>query len=93
MSLTRKVLRFGKPLPLVKGIIDRVAENQKKPVRCFTLRTLSDIFLILYFLTDHPLYFQRIGFVKMDKELVNSIDYWNNIFWLLNAVLDIICDY
>ena len=92
MSLTRKVLRFGKPIPLVKAIIDRVAEHSRKPVRNFTLRTLSDIFLILYFLTDHPLYFQKIGFIKMDKNLVNQIDYINNITWLVNAVLDIICD-
>jgi peroxin-11C len=93
MSLTRKVLRFGKPIPLVKNIIDRYADHQKKPVKNFALRTFSDIFLSLYFLTDHPLYFQRIGFVKMDKVLVDKIDYWNNIFWLLNAVLDIIADY
>ena len=93
MSLTRKVLRFGKPIPLVKNIIDRTADHQRKPVRNFALRTLSDIFLSLYFLTDHPLYFQRIGFIKMDKALVDKIDYWNNVFWLLNAVLDIIADY
>ncbi len=67
MSLTRKVLRFGKPLPLVKAIMDRFKQHQKNPVRNITLRTISDISLILYFLTDHPLYFQRIGLVKMDK--------------------------
>ncbi len=67
MSLTRKVLRFGKPLPLVKAIMDRFKQHQKSPVRNITLRTISDISLILYFLTDHPLYFQRIGLVKMDK--------------------------
>lgn len=31
MSLTRKVLRFGKPIPLVKGIMDRIKEHEKKP--------------------------------------------------------------
>jgi hypothetical protein len=92
MSLTRKVLRFGKPLPLVKAIIDRIAEHQKKHVRNFWLRNLDDFFLMLYFLTDHPLYFQRIGLIQMDKNLVSKIDYWNNVFWLLNAVLDIYCD-
>lgn len=29
----------------------------------------------------------------MDKKLVDQIDYYNNIFWLLNAALDIICDF
>ena len=92
MSLTRKVLRFGKPLPLIKGIIDRFKAHEKKPVRNVMLRTLADIFLALYFLTDHPLYFQRIGFVKMEKSTVDFIDWWNNVFWLLEAVLDIYCD-
>ena len=55
-------------------------------------RTLSDISLIAYFLTDHPLYFQKIGMVNMNKALVNRIDYWNNITWLINALLDIMCD-
>ena len=57
MSLTRKVLRFGKPLPLLKAIMDRTTDHQKKPVRNFWMRNLDDFFLILYFLTDHPLYF------------------------------------
>jgi len=57
MSLTRKVLRFGKPFPLIKAIIDRFKAHEKKPVRNILLRTLSDIFLALYFFSDHPLYF------------------------------------
>ena len=93
MSLTRKVLRFGKPLPLVKGIIDRLKTHETKPVRNVLLRTLADIYLSLYFLTDHPLYFQRIGFINMDKSWVDFIDYWNNIFWLLECVIDIYCDF
>lgn len=92
MSLTRKVLRFGKPIPLIKSILDRFKEHEKKPVRNILLKTLSDIFLALYFLTDHPLYFQRIGFVKMEKDLLNNIDWINNVFWLLEAVIDFYCD-
>lgn len=93
MSLTRKVLRFGKPIQLVKAIMDRLRDHKNKPVRNLMLRTLSDIFLILYFLTDHPLYFQRIGFIKMDKQMVDFIDWWNNIFWLVEALIDIYCDW
>ena len=55
-------------------------------------RTISDIFLIFYFITDHPLYFQRIGFAKFDKKFLENCDYINNLFWLLNSVLDLICD-
>lgn len=92
MSLTRKVLRFGKPFPLVKAIMDRFKLHSKSPVRNILLRTISDLSLILYFITDHPLYFQRIGFIKMDKSLVDFIDYWNNIYWLIECLLDIYCD-
>ena len=70
----------------------RLKENEKKPQRMVFWRTISDIMLILYFVTDHPLYFQRIGFVKMDKALIDKIDFWNNIFWLLNSLLDMMCD-
>ena len=28
----------------------------------------------------------------MDKAWVDFIDYWNNIYWLLEAVIDIYCD-
>ena len=55
-------------------------------------RTLSDICLIFYFLTDHPLYFQRIGFTRFDKSFMSNCDWINNVFWLLNAVLDMMCD-
>lgn len=92
MSLTRKVLRFGKPIPLIKSIMDRFKEHEKKPIRNVFVRTLSDIFLMLYFATDHPLYFQKIGMVNMDKSLLNNIDYINNVFWLLNAVFDLYAD-
>jgi hypothetical protein len=57
MSLTRKVLRFGCPIPLFLGILNRLKENEKKPQRMVLTRTISDTMLILYFLTDHPLYF------------------------------------
>ena len=92
MSITRKVLRFGKPLPLIKAIIDRIREHQRKGVKMVFWRTISDLCLIIYFLTDHPLYFQRVGLAKMDKPLLNSIDWWNNFFWLMNALLDMMCD-
>jgi hypothetical protein len=32
MSVTRKVLRFGKPLPLVKNIIQRLTRLQSQPI-------------------------------------------------------------
>ena len=54
-------------------------------------RTLSDLSLILYFATDHPLYFNNIGFWKYDKKFIENCDYINNVFWLLNDLFDIAC--
>jgi len=48
---------FGLPIPLIKGIMDRIKEHEKTPQRMIFWRTISDISLALYFLTDHPLYF------------------------------------
>lgn len=53
-------------------------------------RTISDISLILYFFTDHPLYFNGIGFWKYEKTYLSNMDYINNVFWLINSVLDIV---
>jgi hypothetical protein len=53
-------------------------------------RTVSDLALILYFFTDHPLYLNGIGFVKYEKNFLSNIDYINNVFWLINSVLDIV---
>jgi len=46
--------------------------------------------LILYFFTDHPLYFNNIGFWLYEKNFLSNIDYINNVFWLINSILDIV---
>lgn len=87
MSSTRKVLRFGKEIPLVTRIADRHKVGNKESIK--TLRSVSDLFLALYFLTDHPLFFHNTGFWKFEQTTLSKIDYINNVFWLLNALLDI----
>jgi len=57
MSQTRKVMRFGLEIPLIKGIRERLIQHEKSPVRMIFWKTISDISLILYFFTDHPMYF------------------------------------
>ena len=91
MSATRKVIRFGKELPLIVGIRNRLRLHEKDPQRMIFFRTLSDLSLMIYFFTDHPLYFNNIGFWKYDKKFIDSCDYINNVFWLLNDLFDIIC--
>ena len=47
--------------------------------------------LIIYFATDHPLYFHNVGLKTYDKAALSKLDYINNVFWLANSVLDIVC--
>ena len=54
-------------------------------------RVLSDLTLILYFFTDHPLYFNSIGFWKYSDKFIKNCDYINNVFWLLSSLFDIVC--
>lgn len=90
MSQTRKVLRFGKEIPLITGIRTRLLAHEKSPQRMVFWRTVSDIALILYFFTDHPLYFNGIGLWTYEKKFLSNMDYINNVFWLVNSVLDIV---
>ena len=91
MSLTRKVIRFGKELPLIVGIRNRLRLHEKTPQSMVFFRTLSDLSLILYFFTDHPMFFNNIGFWKYEKKFIENCDYINNVFWLLNDLFDIMC--
>ena len=43
MSQTRKVLRFGKEIPIIQDIHFRIVQHQKQPVRMVLTKTLSDL--------------------------------------------------
>lgn len=90
MSMVRKVLRFGKEIPLITGIKNRLDLHATTPQRMVLTRTISDIALIIYFFTDHPLYFNSVGLKTYDKQWLSKLDYINNVFWLINSVLDIV---
>ena len=87
-SATRKVLRWGKEIPLVVGIRDRLNQHEAHPVRMIEYRTLSDLALIFYFLTDHPLYLHSIGLWKFSPSFMRNCDYINNVFWLVSSLFD-----
>ena len=91
MSMTRKVLRFGKEIPLITGIRNRLAQHEITPQRMILYRILSDLTLILYFFTDHPLYFNSVGFWKYSPKFIKNCNYINNVFWLLSSIFDIAC--
>lgn len=88
MSATRKVLRWGKELPLIVSIRNRLQEHSKSPVRSVFLKTMDNISLALYFFTDHPLYLHSIGFWKLDPAFYKKMDFINNFFWLLQMLFD-----
>lgn len=87
MSQTRKVLRFGKEIPLLTGIKARLDQPSQSML---VWRTLNDMALMMYFFTDHPLFFHNVGFYTFSQSTLTSIDYINNVFWLLNALFDIV---
>jgi hypothetical protein len=64
MSLTRKVFRFGGEIPTILSIINRFRSHQTKAVKMIFYQTLNDILNVFYLLTDHPLYFIKVGFIK-----------------------------
>ena len=51
-------------------------------------RTLSDLALILYFATDHPLYFHNIGIWKYSNSFMKNCSFINNVFWLVSSIFD-----
>jgi len=57
MSLTRKVLRFGSYIPLIQNMTKRLQDYNPRNKGLVFWRTISDLSLVIYFLTDHPLYF------------------------------------
>ena len=92
MALTRKVLRMGPPITFIKNILDRLKSHEIKPIRNILLRSLTDVFLLLYFVSDHPLFFHKIGVINLVKPTADKIEYWSNLFWCLNALIEIYCD-
>ena len=53
-------------------------------------KMLSDFTLMLYFFTDHPLYFHNIGLWKYSDSFIKNCDYINNVFWLVSSLFDIV---
>ena len=88
MSLTRKVLRFGKQLPLLRSIITRARNHNE---RVIFWRSVSDLAQIIYCTLDHPLYMQKVGFIKFkNPQIIEKLERIKNILRLLSRVIDIL---
>ena len=49
---------------------------------------MSDLALMMYFTTDHPLYFHNIGLWKYSPGFISNLSYINNVFWFLSSIFD-----
>ena len=88
MNFLRMAMRFGKPQNLINAINRRHKVLNKNDILS-VLKSLSDAALILFFITDHPLFFYKLGYLPMSLQMNDQIDYWNNVFWLVNTIAEI----
>ncbi|KAH3835611.1 peroxisomal membrane protein 11B-like [Dreissena polymorpha] len=87
LSMTRKLLRFGRSLDFIQGALKSI--HLKDGVLRLTL-TLSKINQAFYLLFDHFLWFHNVGAVKLDKQ------YWSDVssrFYLATLLLNLSRDF
>lgn len=64
MAMTRKVLRFGRPIGIIIGVIKTIQDIMNYRVLNVPkalASVVSQIALCLFFLFDHYLYFERVN--------------------------------
>ncbi|XP_052796181.1 peroxisomal membrane protein 11B-like [Mya arenaria] len=86
LSMTRKLLRFGKSLDFIQGALKSI--HLKDSVLRLSI-TLSKINQAFYLLFDHFLWFHNVGAVKLDKQ------YWSEVssrFYLATLLLNLVRD-
>ncbi|XP_053405339.1 peroxisomal membrane protein 11B-like [Mercenaria mercenaria] len=86
LSMTRKLLRFGKSLDFLQGALKSI--HLKDIVLRLTI-TLSKINQAFYLLFDHFLWFNTVGAVKLDRQ------YWGEVsarFYFATLILNFIRD-
>jgi len=99
LAMCRKVLRFGRPIPLLRdaaATIPFFSANSREGSlfqKEEYARTLENIVLWLnklalahYFLLDHVMFFIKIGWYKPNSELTNRLNQLTEGSWLLEAL-------
>lgn len=64
MGMARKVLRFGRPIGITLNIaktLEEIASGKAINTPKAVLKVLGDACLMLFFLFDHYLFFDRVG--------------------------------
>ena len=82
MVVTRKVLRFGMSLPLLRDIL-----GPPKDVSCPFWRTVSQAALLVYYVLDHPLYLKRIGVLALGSKAVAKLEWQKNVLRLIAKII------
>ena len=90
MVVTRKVLRFGMPLPLLRSVLNRLSGGDKE--RCPFWRTVSEVCRLIYYLLDHPLYLKRIGVLTLSPKVTGLLEWRKNVLRIASIVIGIFLD-
>jgi hypothetical protein len=92
IALVRKVLRFGMPIGVTINLIRRQLGDM--PTLTKMIKNIADIFLILYYLTDHILYIRHVGLIPhpLESKFIQRVDLINNITWLIENIFTVIGD-
>ena len=80
MVVTRKVLRFGMSLPLLRDIL-----GPKES--CPFWRTVSQAALLVYYILDHPLYLKMIGVLALGSKAVAKLEWHKNVLRLIAKII------
>mmetsp|Transcript_34170 Transcript_34170/g.39841 ORF Transcript_34170/g.39841 Transcript_34170/m.39841 type:complete len:252 (+) Transcript_34170:40-795(+) len=98
MSLTRKVLRFGKELSLATNLNQQIQRLQN-PSQKITynkddnfwyiwLSIIRSIMGFNYMFCDHYIYFIKVGIVKKNAKLYSKLENFLNTSWLIESILN-----
>ncbi|CAD8058777.1 unnamed protein product [Paramecium sonneborni] len=85
MSLTRKVLRFGRTIGIIISIIELSKSKGNKAI--ILNKILMNISCFLYFLVDHTHWFCKIQVIQ-NPILEAKADYWSDALWCFEAFFD-----
>lgn len=87
MSMTRKVLRFGREYPSVKSFVDAIPDGGLGGcgVEEF-LNVVNKGAFAAYVFADHLMYFAKMGIWKPDAATLKKMDFITEGLWLLETV-------
>jgi hypothetical protein len=92
-AMARKILRFGPSISCIKTVIlnlKALSEGRvTEPIEYFLLKTLSAIFIGMFFILDHYLWLFKMGVVSNDALRV-KMEFWSPMGWFLDCIAGII---